>query len=50
MYTVPIYFQITQNASSTVAGAHLFPAVVGVATAGLFGGHFIKRWAVLIDT
>jgi hypothetical protein len=44
MYTVPIYFQVTQNASSAVAGAHLFSAVAGVATAGLLGGFLIKGY------
>jgi hypothetical protein len=43
MFTVPIYFQVTQNAPAAVAGAHLFPAVAGVAVAGLFGGYAIKR-------
>jgi Fungal trichothecene efflux pump (TRI12) len=43
MYTVPLYFQITANASSTSAGARLFPAVAGVAIGGLLGGYSIKR-------
>ncbi|KAL5341220.1 efflux pump antibiotic resistance protein [Aspergillus crustosus] len=43
MYTVPIYFQIIQSASTTVAGAKLFPAVVGVTVGGLLGGHLTKR-------
>ncbi|KAL4878817.1 major facilitator superfamily domain-containing protein [Aspergillus karnatakaensis] len=43
MYTVPIYFQIIQSASSTVSGAKLFPAVVGVTIGGLFGGYMTKR-------
>ncbi|KFY33322.1 hypothetical protein V494_07735 [Pseudogymnoascus sp. VKM F-4513 (FW-928)] len=43
MYTVPLYFQVTQDASTAVAGAHLFPAVTGVAVAGLLSGYVIKR-------
>ncbi|KAL3486219.1 major facilitator superfamily domain-containing protein [Aspergillus germanicus] len=43
MYTVPTFFEITQGASSTVAGAKLFPAVVGVTIGGLLGGYMTKR-------
>ncbi|KFY67157.1 hypothetical protein V496_01731 [Pseudogymnoascus sp. VKM F-4515 (FW-2607)] len=43
MYTVPLYFQVTQDASTAVAGAHLFPAVTGVAVAGLLSGYLIKK-------
>ena len=43
MFTVPIYFQVTRNASSSAAGAHLFPAVVGNAIGGLLTGFVIRR-------
>ncbi|KAI1028197.1 hypothetical protein LB504_012477 [Fusarium proliferatum] len=43
MYTVPIYFQVTQRVSSTVAGAHLFPAVIGNTFGGIATGLIIKR-------
>ena len=43
MFAVPLYFQITANASSTVAGAHLVPAVVGNAIGGLISGAVIKK-------
>ncbi|RBA18483.1 hypothetical protein FPRO05_10776 [Fusarium proliferatum] len=43
MYTVPIYFQVTQSVSSTVAGAHLFPAVIGNTVGGIATGLIIKR-------
>lgn len=43
MYSVPIYFQIATGASVTVAGAHLVPAVVGNATAGLLSGYIISK-------
>ncbi|KAL1968141.1 hypothetical protein VTN77DRAFT_2272 [Rasamsonia byssochlamydoides] len=43
MYTIPLYFQITARTSATVAGAHLVPAVVGNALAGLAAGATIKR-------
>lgn len=43
MFAVPLYFQVTANASSTVAGAHLFPAVFGNAIGGLISGAVIKR-------
>ncbi|KAF4945099.1 hypothetical protein FSARC_14521 [Fusarium sarcochroum] len=43
MYTVPIYFQVSQRVSSTVAGAHLFPAVIGNTVGGIATGLIIKR-------
>ena len=43
MFAVPLYFQVTANASSTVAGAHLVPAVFGNAVGGLISGVVIKR-------
>jgi hypothetical protein len=51
MYTVPIYFQVTQRVSSTVAGAHLFPAVIGNTVGGIATGLIIKgtgRYKALI--
>src|SRR3569833_1692278 len=39
MFCVPLYFQLTQRASSAEAGAHLNPAITGNAVAGsLCGG------------
>ncbi|KPM42363.1 hypothetical protein AK830_g4238 [Neonectria ditissima] len=43
MYSVPIYFQVTQRVSSTVAGAHLFPAVLGNTVGGIVSGAVIQR-------
>lgn len=43
MFTVPLYFQVTARASSTVAGAHLIPAVAGNTVGGLASGMFIRR-------
>ncbi|KAJ8108073.1 hypothetical protein OPT61_g8425 [Boeremia exigua] len=43
MFAVPLYFQVTARASSTIAGAHLFPAVFGNAIGGLISGVVIKR-------
>lgn len=43
MFSVPLYFQVTQRASGTVAGAHLFPAVLGNAVGALAAGHYIKQ-------
>ncbi|RDW68701.1 uncharacterized protein DSM5745_08461 [Aspergillus mulundensis] len=43
MFTVPLYFQVSERASSTVAGAHLIPAVVGNAIGGLSAGLFIRK-------
>ncbi|OJJ43640.1 hypothetical protein ASPZODRAFT_136092 [Penicilliopsis zonata CBS 506.65] len=43
MFTVPLYFQVTESASATVAGAHLIPAVIGNTIGGLMAGAFIRR-------
>ncbi|KKY25731.1 putative efflux pump antibiotic resistance protein [Phaeomoniella chlamydospora] len=43
MFSVPLYFQITAGASTTVSGAHLVPAVVGNAVGGILAGSIIKR-------
>ncbi|KAL5333998.1 major facilitator superfamily domain-containing protein [Aspergillus crustosus] len=43
MFTVPFYFQVTARASSSIAGAHLIPAVVGNTIGGLSAGIFIRR-------
>jgi len=43
MYSVPLYFQITQGASNTKAGAHLVPAVVGNTFGALGAGLYIKK-------
>lgn len=44
MFSVPLYFQVTQKVSNSVAGAHLFPSVFGNALGGVFCGYFIKRY------
>ena len=43
MFVVPLYFQVTSSASTTVAGAHLVPAVVGNAIGGILSGIIINR-------
>jgi MFS family permease len=43
MYCVPLYFEVIQNASSAVAGAHLFPAVAGNTVGALVTGWVIHR-------
>ncbi|KAE9968812.1 hypothetical protein EG328_007270 [Venturia inaequalis] len=43
MFCIPLYFQVTQNASASLAGAHLFPAVGGNAIGSLLSGWIIKR-------
>ena len=44
MFSIPLYFQTSANASVMVAGAHLFPAVVGNAIGSLLVGIIIKRY------
>ncbi|CAJ2513180.1 Uu.00g012990.m01.CDS01 [Anthostomella pinea] len=48
MSTVPLYFQVTQNTSATVAGAHLLPAVAGVTVGGLLGGWSGRYFGLLV--
>ncbi|RAO73378.1 uncharacterized protein BHQ10_009390 [Talaromyces amestolkiae] len=43
MFTVPLYFQVVMGTTSTVAGGHLVPAVLGNMIGGLFAGFFIRR-------
>ncbi|KAI0841921.1 MFS general substrate transporter [Hypoxylon sp. FL0890] len=43
MVSVPLYFQVTERSSSTVAGAHLMPAVIGNTIGGLITGAWIRR-------
>ena len=43
MFSVPLYFRVTANASNTAAGSHLFPAVLGNTVGGLLAGLTIQR-------
>ncbi|KAJ6016644.1 hypothetical protein N7451_000023 [Penicillium sp. IBT 35674x] len=43
LFSIPLYFQVTQKASTTAAGVHLIPAVVGNTLGGLFAGWFIRK-------
>ncbi|KAJ5162516.1 hypothetical protein N7492_007908 [Penicillium capsulatum] len=43
MFSIPLYFQVTQRASTTEAGGHLVPAVVGNTLGGLLTGILIRR-------
>ncbi|KAL7629507.1 hypothetical protein AAE478_001028 [Parahypoxylon ruwenzoriense] len=42
MVSVPLYFQVTERSSSTVAGAHLMPAVIGNTIGALLTGAWIR--------
>ncbi|KAJ5689841.1 hypothetical protein N7462_004233 [Penicillium macrosclerotiorum] len=43
MFSVPLYFQVTQRASTTASGGHLVPAVIGNTLGGLLAGGVIRR-------
>ncbi|KUL81822.1 hypothetical protein ZTR_09054 [Talaromyces verruculosus] len=43
MFTIPLYFQVVMGTTSTVAGGHLVPAVLGNTIGGLLAGFFIRR-------
>lgn len=42
MLYVPLYFEVTKNASTAEAGAYLIPAVVGNTVGGLATGAYIN--------
>lgn len=44
MYSVPLYFRVTQGSSNTIAGLHLVPAVFGNTLGGLLAGWLITRF------
>lgn len=44
MFIIPIYFQVTNNASTGEAGAYLIPSVIGNTIGGLLTGAWIKRY------
>jgi MFS family permease len=44
MYNVPLYFQLTQSSSPSVAGIYLVPSVVGNTVGGLASGAYIGRY------
>lgn len=50
MFLVPLYFQVTANASMGEAGAHLVPAVFGNTLGGLAVGAWIKRSVYRLKT
>jgi len=43
MSIVPVYFQVTNGASTGQAGAYLVPAILGNTLGGLLTGAWIKR-------
>ncbi|KAJ2986517.1 hypothetical protein NUW58_g4989 [Xylaria curta] len=43
VFCIPLYFQVTQKASNSEAGLHLFPSVIGSAFGGIFSGYLIKK-------
>ncbi|CZS97654.1 related to multidrug resistance protein fnx1 [Rhynchosporium agropyri] len=43
MFSIPLYFRATQNSSNTLAGTHLFPAVLGNTLGGLLSGFYISH-------
>lgn len=43
MFTVPLYFQVTKKMSSSAAGSHLLPAVIGNAIGGIVAGSLIRK-------
>lgn len=45
MFSVPIYFQVSQRVSNARAGAYLFPAVFGNAVGSVVAGLLIRRYA-----
>jgi hypothetical protein len=44
MFFIPIYFQVTKDASPVEAGAYMIPSVVGNTIGGLYTGFYVKRY------
>lgn len=44
MFFIPLYFQITKNATTGEAGAYMVPSIVGNTAGGLLAGFLIKRY------
>ncbi|EYE95188.1 MFS general substrate transporter [Aspergillus ruber CBS 135680] len=44
MVTVPLYWQVTKNASPAAAGFYLIPAIIGNTLGGLLTGRWIMRY------
>jgi hypothetical protein len=43
MFVIPLYFQVTKNATTGQAGAYLVPSIFGNLIGGLLTGMWIKR-------
>jgi MFS family permease len=43
LFSVPLYFRVTTNASNTRGGSYLFPSVMGNAIGGIVAGYLIRR-------
>jgi hypothetical protein len=50
MFSVPLYFRVTQKVSNSEAGAHSLPSLFGNALGGVFCGYFIKRYATQLGS
>ncbi|WAO90310.1 MFS domain-containing protein [Fusarium falciforme] len=44
MFFIPLYFQVTKNATTGEAGAYMVPSIVGNTAGGLLAGFLIKRY------
>ncbi|RSL63300.1 hypothetical protein CEP53_004481 [Fusarium sp. AF-6] len=44
MFFIPLYFQVTKNATTGEAGAYMVPSIVGNTAGGLLAGYLIKRY------
>lgn len=42
-FSVPLYFQVTTNASAMIAGVYLIPIAAGALTGGLAAGLIIRK-------
>lgn len=44
MFSVPLYFQVTNGVTNTEAGGHLLPMIIGNTAAGIASAAVIKRY------
>lgn len=43
LFSIPLYFQVTQGASTTASGGHLVPTIVGNTVGGILAGLYVRK-------
>ncbi|KAJ5995873.1 hypothetical protein N7481_002850 [Penicillium waksmanii] len=43
LFSIPLYFQVTQGASTTASGGHLVPTIIGNTVGGILAGLYVRK-------